>query len=242
MTVKGFHNRREAVTTCLTCTWADRYDHLAHRLDRALEEREALQQALTRALAEAGKARAELERALADTDLADDARVVYDHWREVIGDGSRRLKFSAKRSKAVQARLNEGYTVDDLKRAVDGAKIGAYVDDRGVRHDDLELICRDAPKVRRFIAIAQADERRCRNEADQLRAALAYLCGPTAFRESHGNELWPCPICGDLEAPDAPQTLGIAPDGHAHCWACQHERHHLIAEADRQIRLRRLAA
>lgn len=235
----------EAVQTCLSCPWSPKYDELAHQLDRVIAERDAVQQQLTRTLAEKASIAKKFEALLRDTDLAEPAEEVYAYWKDVIGDGSRRLKFSAKRAKAVQARLNEGWTVDDLKRAVDGAKIGAYVDERGVKHDDLELICRDAPKVRRFVAIADADEQRRRRENDQLLAALAFLFGETNYRipNTPGVQLWPCPVCGDLEHPhDSPMTVGITADGHAHCWACQRERHHLIVEADRLIRIKALGA
>lgn len=89
---------------------------------------------------------------------SDAAAEVFWHWRAVMGkDG--RTAFDAKRRRAVKARLADGYTVDQLKRAVDGCAKTPHnmgQNDRGERYDDLELICRDAAHVDRFIANAQS--------------------------------------------------------------------------------------
>ena len=42
------------------------------------------------------------------------------------------------RMKALLATLHDGVTVEQLKRAIDGAACDAYVDPKGVRHDGLE--------------------------------------------------------------------------------------------------------
>jgi hypothetical protein len=54
------------------------------------------------------------------------------------------------------ARLKSGTSVEDLKTAVDGAARAAHVDEAGVKHDDLELICRSAEKLDLFIARASS--------------------------------------------------------------------------------------
>lgn len=62
-----------------------------------------------------------------------------------------------KRIGVIVARLRDGYTVEQLKAAVDGCTRSPFhqgENDRGQVYDDLELICR-ADKVDRFIQIAQ---------------------------------------------------------------------------------------
>ena len=76
------------------------------------------------------------------------------HYVAVMGKGSRWV-FSDQRRRAVKGRLKQGYTVDQLKQAVDGCKASPYHqggNPDGKIWDDLELICRDASKVDSFIS------------------------------------------------------------------------------------------
>lgn len=85
------------------------------------------------------------------------AQEVFEHWRQVL-DKPRAL-FSADRRRKVEARLREGRSVEDLKRAVDGCASTPFnrgENDRGQRYDDLELICRTNAHVERFMANAEA--------------------------------------------------------------------------------------
>lgn len=80
------------------------------------------------------------------------ADLVFEHWRTVLAKNSR-TAFDAKRKGAVKARLKDGYTVEDLKRAIDGCSKTPHNqgnNDRGEKFDDLELICRNASNVDRF--------------------------------------------------------------------------------------------
>lgn len=89
---------------------------------------------------------------------ADRAVVVFEFWRRVMGKNAR-TAFDSKRRKAVEARLADGYTVDDLRRAIEGCSQTPHnmgQNDRSERYDDLELICRDAAHVDRFRATAAA--------------------------------------------------------------------------------------
>lgn len=89
---------------------------------------------------------------------ADRAVVVFEFWRKVMGKNAR-TAFDQKRRKAVEARLADGYTVDDLQRAIEGCAATPHnmgQNDRHERFDDLELICRDAAHVDRFRATAAA--------------------------------------------------------------------------------------
>ena len=80
---------------------------------------------------------------------------VFEYWRRVMEHP--RAAFDGKRQRAVKARLADGYSVDDLKRAIDGCAQTPHnmgENERHQRFDDLELICRNAGQVDRFMANA----------------------------------------------------------------------------------------
>lgn len=90
------------------------------------------------------------------TDRQDDAQSVFAYWQQVMGHQTARL--DAKREKAIKGRLSDGYSVADLCRAVDGCRYDPFsqgANDRQTVYDDIELICRDGPKVDKFIKIAE---------------------------------------------------------------------------------------
>lgn len=83
---------------------------------------------------------------------------VFEHWRKVMAKNAR-TAFDDKRRKAVERRLADGYTAEDLCRAIEGCSFTPHnmgENDRKERFDDLELICRDAAHVDRFRATALA--------------------------------------------------------------------------------------
>ncbi len=84
---------------------------------------------------------------------------VFDHWKEVMNHP--RAIFGKKRKSAVMARLKEGYTEEQLNRAIDGCKCSAYHQGDNKDHtvyDDLELICRHETHVDKFIAYLERQE------------------------------------------------------------------------------------
>jgi hypothetical protein len=82
-------------------------------------------------------------------------REVFDHWvtgwKRVVR-GTRTPTLDDKRRGKIRARLREGYTVADLRRAVDGLWESAWHMEK--KQWDIELVCRDAAHVDRFIAEA----------------------------------------------------------------------------------------
>jgi len=83
------------------------------------------------------------------------AREVFDFWREAASHPKSLL--SRKRSAAIRSRLKDGFSVDDLCRAVRGCLKSPHnmgKNDRGEVYDDIELICRDVEHVERFMARA----------------------------------------------------------------------------------------
>jgi hypothetical protein len=85
-----------------------------------------------------------------------EANLVFEHWRTQMGKRSNTI-FSGDRKTKVLARLREGYTVDQLKQAIDGYSQSSFhrgENPRGVAYDDLELICRSGAKVEQGIELA----------------------------------------------------------------------------------------
>lgn len=81
----------------------------------------------------------------------DDVKIVFDHWRHVMDHPKARL--TQDRRTKIKARLAEGYTVEDLKRAIDGCKASKYHmggNDNGTVHDRIGLIFRNGEKVEQF--------------------------------------------------------------------------------------------
>ncbi|MFZ1694203.1 MAG: hypothetical protein WAT74_13470 [Flavobacteriales bacterium] len=64
-------------------------------------------------------------------------------------------KLTDDRRRKIRARLAEGYTAGQIRKAIEGAAIAAFVKD-GVKYDDLELICRNGTKLESFIDRATA--------------------------------------------------------------------------------------
>lgn len=101
---------------------------------------------------------------------------VFDYWKSSMNHPAAQL--DAKRTKAIKGRLSDGYTVAQLCSAVDGCKYDPFsqgANDRKTIYDDIELICRDGPKVDKFIGIASRGPQRqsILGEAGQATASAA---------------------------------------------------------------------
>ncbi|WP_394838703.1 hypothetical protein LVJ94_17575 [Pendulispora rubella] len=81
-------------------------------------------------------------------------REVFDHWlsgwRRTIG-GTRAPALDAKRRRKIRARLADQFTPADLKRAIDGLWASSWHIENG--RTDIELVCRDASHVERFMGL-----------------------------------------------------------------------------------------
>ena len=102
-----------------------------------------------------------LENELAGRDRADPlygiAYELFEFWRKHCAP--RAKTFSDDRLKAVLARLKDksaddrsqpAYTPRYIAEAIVGAQHGCYVDPKGKRHNDLELICRSGRRLEAF--------------------------------------------------------------------------------------------
>lgn len=89
--------------------------------------------------------------------LHETAEEIFEYWRKRCRPKA--LTFSDDRLKAVLARLKDksredpsapAYPPRYICEAIIGAQVGAYVDEKGTVHNDLELICRSGKKLEGF--------------------------------------------------------------------------------------------
>lgn len=78
---------------------------------------------------------------------------VFDHWKAVMNKNNS-ARLNKARANKIKARIKEGYSVDDMKLAIDGCANTPHnmgQNDRGELFNDLELICRDGSNLERFM-------------------------------------------------------------------------------------------
>ncbi len=79
---------------------------------------------------------------------------IFDYWRKVMNRD--KSKIDKKRAAKLILALEHGFTVDELKKAVDGAKKSPFhrgENDRGTIYDSIDLIFRNPEKIETFIQI-----------------------------------------------------------------------------------------
>lgn len=85
---------------------------------------------------------------------------IFGYWCKVMGKDSR-TKLTQKRKSKINARLEDGFTPREICLAIKGCSISPHnmgQNDTGAIYDDIELICRDDAKLKRFISIAQKQQ------------------------------------------------------------------------------------
>lgn len=111
---------------------------------------------------------------------------VFDHWRLTMNH--QRSVLDDKRRKLIEARMKDGYSIDDLKAAITGCSLSPFhmgQNEQGARYDGLELILRDGSKVDKFLAIYRTPPRplgkQGQIEARNQAAVDEFLAGDAAF-------------------------------------------------------------
>ncbi len=89
--------------------------------------------------------------------LLEVSRAILDFWRECCNH--EHAKPTRERMSKIRARLQEGYTEEQIRQGIEGAARSAFVNDAGRVFDDIELICRNGSKLESFIARSEASLR-----------------------------------------------------------------------------------
>lgn len=76
---------------------------------------------------------------------------VFEYWVKKHGKRNS-TKLTSDRRRKVQARLNDGYTVQDMKRGIDGILCSVFHVDNG--YTDLTHVCAGGAKLDRFMSLA----------------------------------------------------------------------------------------
>jgi len=88
---------------------------------------------------------------------ANEPFLIFSYWKEIMKKNDS-AKLTPKRLKAINARLKEEYTVDEIKAAIFGCSVTPHnmgKNDQGKVFDCLELICRSGENIERFAGNAQ---------------------------------------------------------------------------------------
>lgn len=80
--------------------------------------------------------------------LSKQAKELFEYWKMVCGHP--KARFTRDRKAKVLARLKDGYSVEEIRTAIEGARAKPFVNDKGVVFDDLALICRNGEKLEGF--------------------------------------------------------------------------------------------
>lgn len=76
---------------------------------------------------------------------------VLNYWKQVMNKP--RARMNAKRKKAINDRVKEGYEWEDFKAGIDGCRKSPFHmgdNSRNKPYNDIELICRDGVKLEGF--------------------------------------------------------------------------------------------
>lgn len=82
-----------------------------------------------------------------------DIVLIFDYWKRVFPE-EHGCRLTSGRSNKIKSRLKDGYTVEQIKTAIDGCSMSEYhmgKNDNGKTYNCLTLICRSAEKLEQFI-------------------------------------------------------------------------------------------
>lgn len=121
---------------------------LAAKLAARDADLDVTQEELTRALRKIKALERDRERERLQDPAREQIIAIFDYWRERCHHENAR--FDGKRFDLIKSRLRD-FSSDELRMAIDGAAVDAYVDPRtGKRHDRLGLVFESAERVEDF--------------------------------------------------------------------------------------------
>lgn len=117
--------------------------------------------------------------------------VVFEFWKTTFN--SPKTVLTEKRKKKIEARLEQGYSVDDIKLAITNCSKSDYhmgKNERGTIYNDIELICREPEKLDRFITMnTQAQSKQTQSVLDNKNVNQAWANQPTHYEPVEPVEL-----------------------------------------------------
>ncbi len=141
---------------------------------------------------------------------------IFEHWQRVMNHP--RAKLDASRRRVIAARLKEGYTVGQIKAAIDGCRASDWHqggNSSGAIYDGLTLICRNAEKLDFFITLNNRKRSRNREPWQTVGISEPKPTEPVKLPEVE------CPRCMDIGTIDAcPDDPGFRPDRWQPCPDC----------------------
>lgn len=108
----------------------------------------------------------------------DHARTLFHYWLERTGRNPNQNRLNTSRRSKVKARLRDGYSVEQLRAAIDGIAATPFYtgdNDRGQRYDTFDFIMRSGENIEKGIELAAANsssgKRARRIDVDAVRRA-----------------------------------------------------------------------
>ena len=134
------------------------------------------------------------EKAQAPSRVGNDAinpvcKTIFEHWQEA--HGKQRSKPTPQRLQKIKARLRDGYTMDQIIKAIDGVKLSPYhmgKNDTSTVYDDLTTILRDGAQVEKFSALAENPHARAIAGNQYSATTARNIQAAQAWLESEGND------------------------------------------------------
>lgn len=78
---------------------------------------------------------------------------IFSYWCEVMNKSPGQTKLTSKRDRVIRARLKDGYSIQDIKTAIDNCRRDPFsmgANNRNKPFNDIELICRTGEKLESF--------------------------------------------------------------------------------------------
>lgn len=103
---------------------------------------------------------------------------LFDFWVNQMRKQPGSTKLTTKRRKAIQARLKEGYTEEQIKNAIVGCSLDPFSmgqNDRQKAFNDIELICRSGEKLESFFNQQPISQPSCSRGTQQALEVIANM-------------------------------------------------------------------
>lgn len=120
----------------------------------------------------------------------EDVAAVFNHWKVVMDHPRARMDLA--RAKVIRARMQDGYSAEDLMLAIDGNAASAWhqgENDRGQVFDSLTLILRDADHCDRFIRAGETAHKLIEQREQRKAEEQKTLTPPTDEQVAKVREL-----------------------------------------------------